>query len=57
MDYASTGQIFNEWRQTRATYTITSTDILNGFIPVPITWDVPFADTNYTVLFSIHDLG
>ncbi len=56
MDYASTGRIFNEWRQTRTTYTITSTDVLNGFVPVPITWDVPFADTNYTVLFSIHDL-
>ncbi len=40
----------------RTLYTITSTDILNGFIPVPITWPIPFQDTDYTVSFSVHDL-
>ena len=56
MDYASTGRIFNEWRQTRTTYTVTADDILNGFAIVSITWDIPFADTDYTVVFSVHDL-
>ena len=41
---------------SRTLYTITSADVLNGFIPVPITWPTPFQDANYTTLFSIHDL-
>ena len=40
----------------RIKYTLTATDIKNGFAPVPVTWGTPFTDTNYTVAFSINDL-
>jgi hypothetical protein len=34
-------------------YLITNNDVSNGFASVPITWDTPFADTNYVVIFTV----
>ena len=42
--------------QASAKYTITSTDILNGFALVHIDWPSPFYDTNYTPTFSVEDV-
>lgn len=40
----------------RVSYTMTPTDIANGYAVVPIVWDVPFPDSNYTVVWGINDL-
>lgn len=40
----------------RTLYTITQTDINNGFAAVPIVFKSPFNDTNYNAVFSIEDL-
>ncbi len=37
-------------------YVLTAQDIVNGYVSVPIVWDVPFADTDYSMVFGVHDL-
>jgi hypothetical protein len=37
----------------RTTYTITQTDINNGYANIPIVFPIPFADTNYTISQAI----
>jgi len=50
------GELPMQTQAARVMYTITATDILNGFIPVPVVWPTPFADTNYTAVFAVNDL-
>lgn len=43
-------------RQTEAAriqYTVTSTDVDNGYFIAPVTWDTAFPDTDYTIAISI----
>jgi hypothetical protein len=40
---------------SRVVHTVTTEDIINGFIPVPVVWQTPFADNNYTAVFAVHD--
>jgi len=52
-----TGDVEQRKVQTaRASYTLTALDIANGFAIVPILWDSPFEDTNYTCEYGVHDL-
>jgi hypothetical protein len=39
------------------TYSITSNDVNNGYASVPVTWDTPFADSNYVVVFTVEFNG
>ncbi len=41
----------------KTAYAITQTDITVGYAGIPITWPEPFADTDYTISFSINDIG
>lgn len=38
-------------------YVVTAADVLQSFASVPVVWDTPFADTNYTPVFGVEDLG
>jgi hypothetical protein len=35
------------------TYTISQNDVSNGYAQIPITWDTPFADSNYVVSLAV----
>ena len=37
-------------------HVLTAQDIVNGYVAVPIVWDIPFSDTDYSTVFGIHDL-
>jgi hypothetical protein len=39
----------------RVSYVFTSGDDANGFAQVPVEWDVPFEDNNYTVSWGAND--
>jgi hypothetical protein len=41
----------------KATYAITESDLVNGYAGIALTWPEPFADTDYTLSFSINDIG
>jgi hypothetical protein len=40
----------------RVRYTLTATDVINGYAIVPIVWRSPFYDTNYSATYGINDL-
>ena len=40
-----------------AEYVLTSVDIVNGFVAVPVVWDMPWLDLDIAITFSIKDLG
>lgn len=42
-------------RTNRTVYQITSGDVLAGFAAITVLWDIPFADTNYTLVQGIID--
>lgn len=42
--------------QKSAVYTVTQTDVNNGWMVVHITWKSPFPGTNYGCWFSVEDL-
>ena len=48
-------QINKVFKSVRHLYTLTVADFNNGFVSVPITWPSPFADTNYTLSWSVQD--
>lgn len=39
----------------RVTYTVTADDVTNKFLAVPVVFDTPFDDENYTASVAIHD--
>ena len=39
------------------TYLFTSNDVSNGYASVPVTFDTPFADSNYIVVFTVEYNG
>jgi hypothetical protein len=43
-------------QRVKEEYTLTATDVVNGYAVVPVVWHVPFADANYTASFGVHDL-
>jgi len=42
-------------QSARVNYVFTAGDDANGFAQVPVVWDVPFEDENYTVSWSVND--
>ncbi len=39
-----------------SSYLLTAQDIVNGFAVVPVSWRSPFYDTNYSLVYGVHDL-
>ena len=56
-DYAKTGDIFGKFKQVRQLYTWTTNDQTNGYAEVPIVFEEPFADDNYTAVWSPNDVS
>ena len=51
--YGPSGQI----QTVRTSYTVTQTDVNNGYANIPVVFKTPFADTNYTMAQTITQTG
>jgi hypothetical protein len=40
-------------KTNRTSYTLTATDISNGYANIPVVWDSPFTDASYTIAQGI----
>jgi hypothetical protein len=47
----------NKFHAQRSPYVITAADEANGFALVPVVWDIPYPDNDYTVVVSVNDVS
>ena len=47
----------NKLQSQRTPHTITAGEVAAGFAVVPVLFDVPFSNINYTAVCTINDIG